>query len=384
MIADAFAVAEPLLVGSDKGDLLQRPGHDPQGDGAVPERREAEHPDLDPPTTTPGHDRGDLVGVVGIDELLGEVVVVAAGSDETEHVPIAPHLDGGSGHDNDTDLNGPGGQLARLAAIHHQQPGGQPIGVARATSESIAARAAVATVDLHTRTAGPEHAGDDGPAAPAEDRLGGLFTAVRSGHQPARCVGHQRPAGRAVGPADDLHRLHRRQQVSALTTDLLGNEHGEQPGLAERRDDAVGQRASSFGGVGGATNVSGQVAGALERQTSRSRAGDCSAGRGGEVPLAVLRLGRGRRVDVGRQRPKCGNRGLLLRCVLERIPVVEPAGVLPGDLVDHVDRQGRRRRTRPSTPRATSARWSRSAGSRTPRPPCGRRCGRAAAGCWAR
>src|SRR4051812_26283427 len=57
---------------------------------------------------------------------------------------------------------------------------------------------------------------------------------------------------------------------------------------------------------------------------------------GGLVALAPLLPWHARDVDVGRERTQRADRRLLLGRVLERVPVEEPAGVLPGDLVDLV------------------------------------------------
>ena len=79
------------------------------------------------------------------------------------------------------------------------------------------------------------------------------------------------------------------------------------------------------------------------------------------MPAASLRLRHSSTrhpvvIDVTRELPQSADRCLLLRGVRERVPVVEPAGILPGDLVDLLigapgSAELRSRRTRATRPR---------------------------------
>src|SRR3954454_7456154 len=70
------------------------------------------------------------------------------------------------------------------------------------------------------------------------------------------------------------------------------------------------------------------------RGSSGARTDLEGADAGGLVLLAPLLARHARGVDVGRPGAERTHGGLLLRRVLERVPVEEAARVLPGDLVD--------------------------------------------------
>ena len=227
----------------EAGQLVEGPAADAERIAGVAEGGEAVDPQPVERAAPAGAGGEEGEDETGVHVLVGDLVVVAAGTGQADHVPVAveqrpPGRDADPEHVGEPVLEelGP-------AVVGGPETAEEPVGVAGPASEPEPAPDPVPVAVGVGLSPGGDLTGADDVGAGAEHRVHRIVAEVGGGDGVGHHPGHQRPAGRAVGPGHLDDDLDGGDGIGFEAADGVGEEGGEQAGRPQRGDGVVGHVA---------------------------------------------------------------------------------------------------------------------------------------------
>jgi len=142
-ITDSGRCPHALFGAGDHRDFVERSPTDTECEPGVPDQRQPQYAEAVDRSAALRTVAEEIEGEPTVDMLLGNDIVEAARSDQTDDIPVAHELDPCPRHEEHTDGGSAGSEQPRRTVDHLERTSADPVRMATATAEACSARVMV-------------------------------------------------------------------------------------------------------------------------------------------------------------------------------------------------------------------------------------------------